>query len=444
MFFSINSVRIITCGNPWSKKHFPFANPENDTHDQFRRIYTDKNENAGLKPGLHLYKSFFIYNNKNYRILIYSIKENLLADIKKMNLQMSDFYKQDKYGHSLIDYAWRYNQQGILDYFFHIILLHYSNLDKLLQYTDSHKNHLYHWAVKCNQSEYLQANIKDSKIMQVCNNKERNILHFACLSANIELVKMILEHHPDFIDTQDYMGNTPLMLAVCSLDLVRYLLSKEADINKFQYQGKCILHRACKLGAMDVIEYIVKNHPKLLEITSSDYAHTPLIDAIRYGQTDAGKYLIRNKANLQHADDEGNTALHWAAREKNMEIVKELIDCAASPYIENDMHELASDLKTDIEIYGLILLEQFIRSPNQPKSSSFSLANFFKPAFDEASLDAAQVLKAVCLGHMDNKKLEKYKDILQEKNLRYIYSQLKDYCASGLGRADKLVMEIRE
>ena len=56
-------------------------------------------------------------------------------------------------------------------------------------------------------------------------------LHRAVLCQDIDLVKSILNSHPDDIHTRDTDGDTPLHLAcrLCSLDIINILITRGAD-----------------------------------------------------------------------------------------------------------------------------------------------------------------------------------------------------------------------
>ena len=150
-----------------------------------------------------------------------------------------------------------------------------------------------------------------------------------------------------------YTCCTPLFLAAAygHIDILRYLVENGADINACSDDHCTPLMIAIKMGHIDVATYLVEHGAKVdlkddrgctalhhamyyyhhdrLEVCSCliergadvngcynnkspQNGRTPLMIASRYGQLDAMTFLIKQGANVNLQDKEGETALHYA------------------------------------------------------------------------------------------------------------------------------------
>jgi ankyrin repeat protein len=73
----------------------------------------------------------------------------------------------------------------------------------------------------------------------------------------------------------------------------------------------------------------------LLATTAGAAAPSPLVDAVKRGDTQAVRTLLRSKADANAADPDGTSALHWAVQANNLEIVTALIQAGASVKVTN-------------------------------------------------------------------------------------------------------------
>src|SRR5579862_4232805 len=56
-----------------------------------------------------------------------------------------------------------------------------------------------------------------------------------------------------------------------------------------------------------------------------------LADAVQQGNKDAVRTLLKDKAEINAAQGDGMTALHWAAKNDDLELVKSLLAAGANP-----------------------------------------------------------------------------------------------------------------
>eukprot|EP00088_Acartia_fossae_P023974 TRINITY_DN24930_c0_g1_i1.p2 TRINITY_DN24930_c0_g1~~TRINITY_DN24930_c0_g1_i1.p2 ORF type:complete len:131 (+),score=3.22 TRINITY_DN24930_c0_g1_i1:184-576(+) len=88
-------------------------------------------------------------------------------------------------------------------------------------------------------------------------NVARNIiLH----SNNLFATNLILDKYPDFIEITNYLGRTPLIIAVSrgNVQKVNFLIKHGAKIDSVDLYGHTPLYHACMYGTADVLMTILK------------------------------------------------------------------------------------------------------------------------------------------------------------------------------------------
>ena len=73
-------------------------------------------------------------------------------------------------------------------------------------------------------------------------------------------------------------------------------------------EGSTLLHIAAKAG-----EGVLEEEGGASVNSENDKGQTPLHLAVKHGELQTILHLIKNKAKVNQADHEGNTALHYAA-----------------------------------------------------------------------------------------------------------------------------------
>lgn len=116
-------------------------------------------------------------------------------------------------------------------------------------------------AAQWNRSEIVDFLLsKRADVEAVEHSSGCNALMFACLSANPEVVSLLLTHGARVNSTNSY-GRTALMTAAfCgSIEVVRVLLKHGADINAMDPSGATALTQASMLGHRDVVNLLISN-----------------------------------------------------------------------------------------------------------------------------------------------------------------------------------------
>jgi ankyrin repeat protein len=147
-----------------------------------------------------------------------------------------------------------------------------------------------------------------------CNNKEASellIKYGAQIAIEEECSKELKSANNK--DAPIKCGETPLFYAD-SPDLVKFLISKGANVNLKNKDGWSALHFAARKGNLEKCKILIENK---VEIDSLDkYGETALLKAARSGIRDSGdicSLLIENGANVNVTDRDGNTPLLLAS-----------------------------------------------------------------------------------------------------------------------------------
>lgn len=166
-------------------------------------------------------------------------------------------------------------------------------------------------------------------------------LHWAARVNNVEILQYLLEKEAD-INATNYIGNTPLHIALYhqSEDCIPLLLEKEADITIANTGSSVLgiterftaLHYAVLYGSDDVLEALLKLIPD--GNVSGTNGLTALHLAVNMNSVGKVRLLLASGANPNQADDEGLTTLHHAVLQDkvgDLEIFKELYSAGADP-----------------------------------------------------------------------------------------------------------------
>jgi len=154
-------------------------------------------------------------------------------------------------------------------------------------------------------------------------------IHVAVMKSHIKIIKSLIEYDSDLVDLEtDTSGNdilcTPLHLAASlnspnSVEIIKYLLQKGADINRLDVKNRTPLWRAVR--------------------------------AVLYSNV---KVLLESEANPDIADESGVTPLHLAASQAQHHLVVLLMNHNADPNIQDSMGDMALHHCAQVQIQRLI------------------------------------------------------------------------------------------
>jgi ankyrin repeat protein len=127
----------------------------------------------------------------------------------------------------------------------------------------------------------------------------RNPLHGAAYSGNLEVVRILIEYDPAYINARDEYGETPSFWASRGHNfkdgsVVRLLLEHGADINAQDQSGRTLLHVASYGGALEVMRLLLE-HGADVEVKGND-GMTALQEAADGGYDEVVKLLREHGA----------------------------------------------------------------------------------------------------------------------------------------------------
>ncbi len=141
---------------------------------------------------------------------------------------------------------------------------------------------------------------------------------------NVEIVNAIIEAEAD-VNARDWNGNTALMRAAMNgyTEIVNALLQAGADVHAKNNSGYTALMLAQRNDDTETI--IALQNPKYVEKNNSSSTSVKNKWSYKIVRT-----LLNRRTNINARDDNGNTALIWAASKGDAETVNALLNAGAN------------------------------------------------------------------------------------------------------------------
>lgn len=246
---------------------------------------------------------------------------------------------RDESNNYLINYAILFNNKKIVS----LLISRGSKLDIV----DSDGRSILYLPIRFNYTDILNLllHFNESHIgVSLVDIKDFNDnipLHYAISVKNIEFVKLLLDAGSD-PNVADKKGNNSLHLAIYSreYDICKIIIDHGIDINKKTHVGETALHISCNLQLVEITELLINSG---IDVNSQDYDNEfiPLHYTVNLNNIFLSKLLIENGTNINSQDFFGNTPLHYAIIESNLEILDFILN---SEFTKN---------KVNINIYNI-------------------------------------------------------------------------------------------
>ena len=205
------------------------------------------------------------------------------------------------------------------------MLLENYNFD--LHIKDDNGWSLLHCAAKTGDIELFQyLTEKGSNIYQQ-NRDGMNCLHIAVVNGCFRLCKVLLKTCNFDLHTNDDDERLVIHFAAEAghLELFRYLIDKGSDIYREKRDGMNCLHIAALNGHLRLCIMLLENYNFHLEMTNDD-GWSALLYAAQAGNLELFQYLIGKGSNVYKRKTDGMTCFHIAASNGRLRLCKMLLD----------------------------------------------------------------------------------------------------------------------
>lgn len=172
-----------------------------------------------------------------------------------------------------------------------------------------------------------------------CKNKqpsERKLIG-AAAQCNVKKVQALINSGVN-IDLTDQYGYTALIAAVqndnhCEncYEVVSYLINQGAKIDNQDIYGNTALYLAVMKDCADIVNLLIKNGVQI-DGKNSVTGETPLFSAVSKGNVVISEILLKNKANPNIPNIDGNYPLHQATAH-SLEMMSLLLKYGADPNV---------------------------------------------------------------------------------------------------------------
>lgn len=156
--------------------------------------------------------------------------------------------------------------------------------------------------------------------------------HWATSYSHLDILRLFASHKAFDPDATDSVGWTALMMAAslkndAGLDMVRFLLGKEADPKLAADNGGTALHFAGSKANLETVRALLNAGASAR--VKDRRGQTPLMRAAAAGSGPVIKVLVAAKSPISASDVDGMTALHHAVSEGHGDVAVELLRAGA-------------------------------------------------------------------------------------------------------------------
>ncbi|KAJ8339607.1 hypothetical protein SKAU_G00363930 [Synaphobranchus kaupii] len=160
-----------------------------------------------------------------------------------------------------------------------------------------------------------------------------NIVYLAAANGDVNTLTAVIREDPSILECCDGEGSTPLMHAVSGrqVDTVKLLLKMGASINTQDACGRTSLSLATYLGWLEGCVCLLRNGAK--QNIPDKNGRLPLHAATAETDLRLMAVLLQQSTpcEINHQDNEGMTALHWASFHNRPQHVQALLQKGADP-----------------------------------------------------------------------------------------------------------------
>ncbi|KAL3957416.1 hypothetical protein ACCO45_007994 [Purpureocillium lilacinum] len=177
--------------------------------------------------------------------------------------------------------------------------------------------------------ETLTRFLKLGAFADLCDGRGRTPLHWAALSGQAGIVRLLLQTGQVDWTRDDADGQTALWCALGNdrMDIVQELLDAGVSLGQPNKNKESPLVWAAAEGKMETMRSLIMAGADVCEADAKQ--QTPLFCAAMKGRTDAVRLLLEYKADVDQVCSIGRTPLSKAAEMGYVDVVRELIKAGA-------------------------------------------------------------------------------------------------------------------
>ncbi|KAI9247734.1 ankyrin repeat-containing domain protein [Sporodiniella umbellata] len=204
-------------------------------------------------------------------------------------------------------------------------------------------------------------------------------LRKAAQEGNLAAVKRLVKKVTNIQNPDPETGNTTLMYAAMkgNVEMVEYLLAigHEEEVISVDYEGITVLMLAAMYNHIEIFFLYVNQYKECIHAISKS-GWTALLYAAQNGNTTLVGFLLSVPVDLDHTDNEGNSALHYAAAWEHFHVMDLLVSEGCNVDLQNNAQATAYDYA-----YSKAVQEHLkeIAQVHSNDDSSLSIASSQKP-----------------------------------------------------------------
>ncbi|OHT14283.1 hypothetical protein TRFO_15464 [Tritrichomonas foetus] len=295
---------------------------------------------------------------------------------------------------------------------------------------DGFNNTALHCAAFSGKVEILKILLEHNYESNLLNKNGELPIHIASIYSNNHIVSFLTEGRLNKCDIKNYMGKTPLSLAVekNNIDLAEYLIQNcGCDVTVVDNYKNTLLHLAVQNLSGNTAPFLISIN--LININNINYSgETALLLAAKKGSFDFFVNLLSFGSNPLILDKKGRSVLHYAIISKNFDLVKFILENKLVYPAQEDANGM-TPFHFAVK-YGDLTMVQFI--------SQYDISNI------NNSKNGMAPLHIAC----KHNKLEIVKFLLSFKNIDHnienLYGQSILHIASRLNSIDILLFLLGE
>jgi ankyrin repeat protein len=184
-----------------------------------------------------------------------------------------------------------------------------------------------HEACKASQPEAVSLLLAQGAAVAAACSRGYTPLHHACEKGHLEVAQVLLGAGAP-VDAMTHDKQTPLFLSTrgSQEQLVRLLLRRGAQPHIPDSSGLCALHVAADRGCAEAVRCLLRADATPEHVNAAcSMGHTALLLASSRGHSEVVQLLVAAGANPGAATAEGTTAVHYAAKNRNLAMLQALL-----------------------------------------------------------------------------------------------------------------------